>query len=79
MDITVDLMVVSPGADDGEIAVVRLLSLLPAHWTWLHRATPSRIGLRITVADARPGEIRERVRAALAEDPALSAWSLTGD
>jgi hypothetical protein len=64
-----------PGTEDGEIALVRLLSLLPPRWLYAHRAGPSRIDLRVTTPGIPAGDVRAAVTTALA-DPALHRWHL---
>ncbi|RKN10925.1 hypothetical protein [Streptomyces radicis] len=76
MDAHIVLRVVAPDADHGEIAVVRLLSLLPGRWHYRHHAEPDRIGLSIAAPGASPDEIRAVVGAALATAPALRRWRL---
>ncbi|RBM24334.1 hypothetical protein [Streptomyces sp. PT12] len=76
MDAHIVLRVVAPDADHGEIAVVRLLSLLPRRWHYRHHTGPDRIGLSIAAPGASPDEIRAVVGAALAAAPALRHWRL---
>ncbi|CAL9400539.1 hypothetical protein SUDANB171_01447 [Streptomyces sp. enrichment culture] len=68
-------------ARDGEIALVRLLSLLPGHWTYRHRVSASRILLWVRApAGGRPAPraaVHAALRAALA-DPALRGWRPDG-
>ncbi|MGW7295001.1 hypothetical protein ACWGIB_21745 [Streptomyces xiamenensis] len=68
-------------ARDGEIALVRLLSLLPGHWTYRHRVSASRILLWVRAPaggrPAPPAAVHAALRAALA-DPALRGWRPDG-
>ncbi|MFJ1622949.1 hypothetical protein ACIODX_21640 [Streptomyces sp. NPDC088190] len=63
-------------AATGETTVVRLLSLLPAHWLCTPRSVgPDRITLRIALDEAvDPGAVRRAVAGALA-DRALDGWA----
>lgn len=67
--------------DDGHApaaatTVVRLLALLPSHWSCTEAIGPNWIRLRIALeAPATEGTVREAVRATLA-DPALRGWKL---
>ncbi|MFF2011611.1 hypothetical protein ACFVWY_21385 [Streptomyces sp. NPDC058195] len=63
-------------AATGETTVVRLLSLLPAHWLCTPRAVgPDRIDLRIDLdGTAGRGEVRRAVAGAFA-DRALDGWT----
>ncbi|MFF2960389.1 MULTISPECIES: hypothetical protein [unclassified Streptomyces] len=63
-------------APTGETTVVRLLSLLPAHWACTPRAVgPDRIALRIALTPAVDGRaVRRAVSSALA-DRALEGWA----
>ncbi|MES9510112.1 hypothetical protein ABWJ92_27455 [Streptomyces sp. NPDC000609] len=63
-------------AATGETTVVRLLSLLPAHWLCTPRSVgPDRITLRIGLDEAvDPGAVRRAVAGALA-DRALDGWA----
>ncbi|MFE3941333.1 hypothetical protein ACFXPV_05545 [Streptomyces sp. NPDC059118] len=63
-------------AATGETTVVRLLSLLPAHWLCTPRSVgPDRITLRIGLDEADdPGAVRRAVADALA-DRALDGWA----
>ncbi|MGW1430436.1 hypothetical protein ACWD6K_17710 [Streptomyces sp. NPDC002431] len=74
----VDLIAVRRDATaaTGETTVVRLLSLLPAHWLCTPRAVgPDRIELRIDLdGSADRGEVRRRVAGAFA-DRALTGWA----
>ncbi|WP_327367850.1 hypothetical protein [Streptomyces sp. NBC_01217] len=63
-------------APTGETTVVRLLSLLPAHWACTPRFVgPDRIALRIALDPAvDPRTVRRAVSSALA-DRALEGWA----
>ncbi|MFB7914575.1 hypothetical protein [Streptomyces sp. NPDC056061] len=63
-------------AATGETTVVRLLSLLPAHWTCTPRSVgPDRITLRIALdGGVDRGTVRLAVAGALA-DRALDGWA----
>ncbi|MFD7512601.1 GNAT family N-acetyltransferase [Streptomyces sp. NPDC059853] len=73
-------LVLTAAGEDGEIALVRLLSLLPARWTYRHEAIASRITLwAVPAPPGRPGTDDARVRSAVREalrDPALGRWRL---
>ncbi|MFJ6012694.1 hypothetical protein [Streptomyces sp. NPDC092952] len=74
----VDLVAVRRDATaaTGETTVVRLLSLLPAHWLCTPRTVgPDRIDLRIDLdGSVDRGEVRRRVAGAFA-DRALTGWA----
>ncbi|MEU3216880.1 hypothetical protein [Streptomyces sp. NPDC006971] len=63
-------------APTGETTVVRLLSLLPAHWACAPRSVgPDRIALRIALSrTVDDGTVRRAVARALA-DRALDGWA----
>ncbi|MFE1359035.1 hypothetical protein [Streptomyces harbinensis] len=73
-------LVLTAAGEDGEIALVRLLSLLPARWTYRHEATAARIALWVGPAPpGPPGTDEARARSAVHEalrDPALGRWRL---
>ncbi|MFE0686950.1 hypothetical protein ACFV0Z_02320 [Streptomyces xiamenensis] len=76
LDGEIALTLTAARAHDGEIALVRLLSLLPGHWTYRHRVSASRILLWVRApAGGRPprAAVHAALRAALA-DPALRGW-----
>ncbi|MGW8850558.1 hypothetical protein ACWGNE_22645 [Streptomyces xiamenensis] len=72
LDGEIALTLTAARAHDGEIALVRLLSLLPGHWTYRHRVTAARIMLWVRTPAGAPA-VHAALRAALA-DPALRGW-----
>ncbi|MFF9349560.1 hypothetical protein [Streptomyces sp. NPDC014734] len=63
-------------AATGETTVVRLLSLLPAHWTCTPRSVgPDRIVLRIALDDAVDHHAVRRAVAGALADRALDGWT----
>jgi hypothetical protein len=76
----VDIVVTrrEPCAPGGETTVVRLLGLLPAHWSCLPEVERDRVRLRVVV-DSTDGcdAVRAEVAAVMA-DPAMRGWYAKG-
>ncbi|MFI6639269.1 hypothetical protein [Streptomyces sp. NPDC050504] len=61
-------------APSGETTVLRLLSLLPAHWTCTPDVASDRVSLRVALDRAtRPDAVRNALATVLA-DTALHGW-----
>ncbi|MBP2404065.1 hypothetical protein [Streptomyces syringium] len=70
-----------PGAAPGQTTVIRVLSMLPAHWVCTPVADQDGFELRVRLQGAAEAEEAEAVRACVArvfEDPALRGWRRTG-
>ncbi|MGI5529285.1 hypothetical protein ACQEVX_18370 [Streptomyces syringium] len=70
-----------PGAAPGQTTVIRVLSMLPAHWVCTPVADQDGFELRVRLQGAAEAEGAEAVSARVArvfEDPALRGWRQTG-
>ncbi|MEW2579332.1 hypothetical protein [Streptomyces syringium] len=67
-----------PGAAPGQTTVIRVLSMLPAHWVCTPVADRDSFELRVRPHGAEDAEaVSARVARAF-EDPALRGWRRTG-
>lgn len=61
-------------APSGETTVVRLLGLLPSHWSCAVDVGPDRVGLRIGPAGTADAPAVERAVSRVLADAALRGW-----
>ncbi|MEU2856267.1 hypothetical protein [Streptomyces syringium] len=67
-----------PGAAPGQTTVIRVLSMLPAHWVCVPVADQDSFELRVRPHGAEDAEAVSARVAAVFKDPALRGWRRTG-
>ncbi|MCF6526619.1 hypothetical protein [Streptomyces sp. JJ36] len=64
----------SPSAPCAETTVIRLLGLLPSHWSCVPEVQPGRVRLRVLLAGTGGVTAVRRAVSAVLDDPALRGW-----